>query len=173
MKTISLETSSIFKLALIFVVAICAGVYVIVFNTNKPTGIYDAQTPLGSVSLRLDDNMKDYTERNPEDRGGAAPGTKIPGYGTVRLPSGTTDVKMVLLNPGGNECYFTFELVVDGETYYTSNLVEPSKCIEDLTLLSPLPKGEYTAILKINTYSLDENLTPMNGANVEFELIVI
>jgi len=172
MKTISLKKSHIEILAVILVAVISAGAYFLFFD--KPgTEIQDSRTPLGGMSLMLDDNMKSYEGRNLEDRGGAATGTKIPGYGTVRLPAGTTDVKMVLLNPEGNECYFTFELVVDGETYFTSNLVEPSKCIEDLALTNPLSKGAYTALLKISTYSMDGSLTQKNGANVEFELIVV
>jgi len=158
-------------IASVLVVAIGVVAYFMYFN--KPADISDGQPPFGGMSLKIDENTKEYTGRNPEDRGGAVQGTKIPGYGTVRLPSGTTDVKMVLLNPEGNQCYFTFELVVDGETYFTSNLVEPSKCIEDLKLTKPLKKGEYTATLKISCYSLDESLSQMNGADVEFELIVV
>ena len=172
-KSITLKASTIIIIAAVLVVAIGVGAYFIMFNINKSIDIASNQTPLGGMGFTLDENAKDYTGINPEDRGGEVVGTKIPGYGTVRLPSGTTDVKMVLLNPEGNQCYFIFELVVDGETYFKSNLVEPSKCIEDLTLTKPLKKGEYTAILKISCYSLDESYTTMNGANVEFELIVV
>jgi hypothetical protein len=173
MKTITLKTSHLLIIVSVLVVAIGLGSYFIFFRKPASETITNGQPPLGGMSLVVDENMKDYTGKNPEDRGGAITGTKIPGYGTVRLPSGTTDVKMILLNPEGNQCYFTFELVVDGEAYFTSNLVEPSKCIEDLALTKPLDRGEYTAMLKISCYSLDESLTPMNGANVEFELIVI
>jgi len=171
MKTIALKTSHIIIIASILVVAIGVGAYFIFFN--KPTDMSNGNTPLGGLGFTLDENMKEYEGRTPEDRGGEAQGIKIPGYGKVTLPSGTTDVKMILLNPEGNECYFRFELVVDGETYYTSNLVEPSKCIEDMKLTKPLPKGEYKAKLLISTYTMDGNFTQMNGANVEFELTVI
>lgn len=170
MKSITLKANHIVIIAAVLVAAIGVGAYFIFFHNSAD--IANGQTPFGGMSLILDENMKDYEGRDPEDQGGEVVGTKIPGYGTVRLPSGTKDVKMILLNPEGNQCYFTFELVVDGETYFTSNLVEPSKCIEDLALTKPLPKGEYTATLKISCYSLDESLTMMNGANVEFELIV-
>lgn len=173
MKSITLKTSHMVIIAAVLVVVVGVGAYFIVSGMNKPADSSDAQTPYGGMSLTLDENMKDYAGQDPENRGGEAAGIKIPGYGTVTLPSGTTDVKMILLNPEGNPCYFSFELVVDGETYFTSNLVEPSKCIEDLALSKPLPKGQYKAILKISTYSLDDSLTPMNGANVEFELVVV
>ena len=154
--------------AIIFVALVGIGAYFLVSSLNKPP----ENNPYGG-GLVFDPNVKDYTGSDIEDKGGAQQGIKIPGYGTVTLPSGTTDIKMILLNPEGNPCYFVFELVVDGETYFTSGLVEPSKCIEDLKLTKPLKKGTYKAILRISTYSLDENLTQMNGSNVTFDLVVV
>ena len=160
-------------IVIISLLAVAVGIGAYSLISKKPAEVSERGTPLGGMSLILDENMKEYEGRDPEDRGGASKGTKIPGYGTVRLPSGKSDVKMVLLNPEGNECYFTFELVINDETYFMSNLIEPSKCIEDLNLTKPLKKGTYTAILKISTYSMDGSLTQMNGAHVEFELIVV
>jgi len=173
MKSITLKTSHLIIIAAVVVAAIGVGAYFIISGMNKPAAITDTQTPQGGLSLKLDENAKDYTGQDPENRSGEAQGIKIPGYGTVTLPSGKTDVQMVLLNPEGNPCYFQFELVVDGETYYTSGLVEPSKCIEDLKLTKPLTKGTYTATLKISTYSLDDSPTQMNGSDVKFQLIVV
>ncbi|MCL2291643.1 MAG: hypothetical protein LBH62_08300 [Nitrososphaerota archaeon] len=146
---------------------IVAGAYFIITTQNHDNSGHDKS---GFV---LDENAKNYTGADPISRSGDVPGIKIPGYDTVTLPANTKNVKMILLNPEGNPCYFTFELIVKGETYYLSNLVEPSKCIEDLTLTKPLAKGEYKATLQIRAYSLDENYTVMNGANVEFDLNVI
>ena len=159
----------IIAVVLIVAVALGVGTYFLVSYLDKTDG--DNQTNGGG--LVFDPNAKDYTGSDPEDKGGEKQGIKIPGYGTVTLPSGKTDVKMVLLNPEGNPCYFTFELVVDGETYFTSGLVEPSKCIEDLKLTKPLKKGTYKAKLIISTYSLDESKTQMNGSNVTFDLVVV
>jgi len=151
--------------------AIGVGAYIALTGFNKTADIGGDSTPLGGVGFKLDESAKEYEGREPENRGGT-PGIKIPGYDTVRLPSDTTDVKMILLNPEGNPCYFVFELVIGDESYYKSDFVEPSMCIEDLKLGKSLPKGTHTATLKISTYSLDESLSPMNGANVEFELVV-
>ena len=170
MKAITLKTSHIVIIAAVLVMVIGVGTYFIVSNiTANNSG---SNQSFGGVGFRLDESAKEYTGREPEDRSGT-PGIKIPGYGTVRLPGNTTDVKMILLNPEDNPCYFIFELVIEDESYYKSDLVEPSMCIEDLKLSKPLPKGTHTAVLKISTFSLDESLSPMNGANVEFELIVL
>jgi hypothetical protein len=41
-----------------------------------------------------------------------------------------------------------------------------------LKLTKPVPKGEYKAILKVRTFSPDENHTPLNSSNVTFDLVV-
>ncbi|MCL2678758.1 MAG: hypothetical protein FWF18_00415 [Dehalococcoidia bacterium] len=170
MESITLKARHVIIIAAVLIAAIGVGAYFIFFH--NPADISDNNPSVGGIVFKLDESAKEYTGREPENKGGTS-GIKIPGYDTVRLPSGTTDVKMILLNPEGNPCYFVFELVINGERYYKSDFVEPSMCIEDLKLTKPLPKGTHTAILKISTYSLDESLSQMNGANVEFELIVV
>ena len=80
---------------------------------------------------------------------------------------------MNLINPEGNPCYFTFEIVLteENETIYVSEIVEPGKSITDVTLSHALEKGEYPAVIKITTTSLEDGLA-MNGANVETVLVV-
>ena len=89
------------------------------------------------------------------------------------VPADTTDIEMNLENPVGNPCYFTFELVLKdtNETLYTSKMVEPGKAITNVTLSHGLEKGEYQAVIKISTASLEDG-SAMNGANVETTLIV-
>lgn len=54
-------------------------------------------------------------------------GIKIPGYPSISLPADKQDAEVALLNPEGNPCYFTFELVLTDtdEVLYTSKQVEP------------------------------------------------
>lgn len=99
-------------------------------------------------------------------------GIRIPGYPTITIAAEETEVIMNLMNPEGNPCYFTFELVLTeaGETVYTSKMVEPGKAITNVTLSRPLEKGEYPAVIKITTASLEDG-SQMNGANVETIII--
>jgi len=80
---------------------------------------------------------------------------------------------MALLNPEGNPCYFTFELVLkdSGESLYQSKMVPPGQAITEITLARALPAGEYNATIKITTTSLEDG-SAMNGANVETVLNV-
>lgn len=131
----------------------------------------DAET--AQVTPELDDAAQTWTGTAPPDQNGQQQGIKIPGYASIALPAGKKDVKISLLNPEGNPCYFTFELVLDdtGETLYASKMVEPGKAVQEETLSRALDAGEYAATIKIATYSL-ENTTQMNGANVKTKLLV-
>ena len=104
---------------------------------------------------------------------GEAVGIKIPGYPSISLPADKQTVQVALLNPEGNPCYFTFELVLSDtdEVLYTSKQVPPGQMIEQITLSRPLSAGQYNATLRITTASLQDG-SPMNGANVETVLDV-
>ena len=108
----------------------------------------------------------DSTEDKPD-------GIRIPGYPRITIQADTKDVTMNLMNPKGNPCYFTFEIVLtdENETIYVSEMVEPGNSITNVTLSRALEKGEYPAVIKIRTTSLLDGLA-MNGANVETVLVV-
>lgn len=122
----------------------------------------------------LDPDAQDWTGEKPEDKSGEeSVGIQIPGYPSITLPANTENVTVALLNPEGNPCYFTFELVLDDtdEVLYTSGMVAPGKVITDITLSRALAAGEYNATIRISTASLEDG-SAMNGANVETVLIV-
>ena len=121
----------------------------------------------------IDSNAQDWTEQQLENAGGESTGIKIPGYPSITLPADTETVSVALLNPEGNPCYFTFELVLSDtdEVLYTSKLVPPGQAIYEITLSRPLAAGEYDAVIRISTTSLEDG-SAMNGANVETVLIV-
>jgi hypothetical protein len=89
------------------------------------------------------------------------------------LPKDQQTVTVALLNPEGNPCYFTFEIVLKdtGESIYKSKLVPPGKAITKINMSRALSEGEYGATIKITTTSLTDG-SAMNGANVETVLIV-
>lgn len=105
-------------------------------------------------------------DKAPEGSGEAV-GIKIPGYPSISLPANKQDAEVALLNPEGNPCYFTFELVLTDtdEVLYTSKQVEPGQMIANIMLNRALPAGQYNAELRITTASLQDG-NAMNGANV-------
>jgi hypothetical protein len=127
-------------------------------------------------NLDIDPGAGDWNgPQLPDQSGDGAPsvGIKIPGYPSIALPKDKETVNVALVNPEGNPCYFTFELVLKdtGESLYKSKLVPPGKAITKITMARALEAGEYNAIIKINTTSVADG-SAMNGANVETVLIV-
>lgn len=120
--------------------------------------------------------FEDAQERpeNETAQAGVEEGIEIPGYKTIQIPSGTTDVKVDLMNPENNQVYFqiSFYLPETEETIYTSKLIKPGRHIYEITLEHAMEPGEYPLTVKYATYSSDDSLTPKNGADVNCTLIV-
>ena len=122
----------------------------------------------------IDDPIVDYTgplvNQNPEDPSSIA----LPGYSALVFPANSKKVTLELPNPSGNPCYFQYALTVveTGEEIYRSELLEPGKTVKGLTLNKALPAGTYTLRITIDTFSLLDGTTPMNGGVQEVELTV-
>ena len=56
---------------------------------------------------------------------------------------------------------------------YESDLIEPGKAVREFEVVEPLDPGAYDIHLNISTYSMDDTMTPMNGAVVKADLHVI
>ena len=131
---------------------------------------------LGTVlnNKDADDPIVDYTgplvNKNPDALGNIA----LPGYGGIKFPANSKKVTLELPNPTGNPCYFryTLALVETDEVLYTSELIAPGKMVKELTLNRALPKGTYTLRITIDTFSLADGTTPMNGGVQEVALTV-
>ena len=116
----------------------------------------------------LDSNAVKWTQEKNSD----PESIKIPGYSTITIPADTKDVKITLGNPEGNQCYFKFELLVDGESLYTSDFVQAGYAIENIELSKAIEKGSYDAVIKITPYSLDKQ-SQYAGANVRATMEVV
>ena len=162
---------------LIVLLLLVVGAVTVALNWNTwfgdpiPTGPSTSQ----NGNLEIDENAGNWNGQTLLDKTEDAPavGIKIPGYPAITLPKDQKTVNVALLNPEGNPCYFTFELVLKdtGETLYKSKLVPPGQAITEITMSKALSAGEYNATIKITTTSLEDS-SAMNGANVETVLIV-
>ena len=162
----------------VIIALLVAGGIILGVNWSKWFGDKDssssaADTGSRSAGIDLDPNAGEYTGELPKDKSDeSAVGIKISGYPSVTIAKNTQDVKMALLNPEGNPCYFKFVIALkeNDEVIYESKYVQPGDCIYDVHLNKPLAEGEYPAVIKISTIALDGE-TPLNGANVETVLI--
>ena len=164
-------------IALIVLLLLVVSAVTVAFNWNTWFADNTPGVPSSpNGNLDVDPGANDWNGPQLPDQGGdgaPAVGIKIPGYPSITLPKDQKTVNVALLNPEGNPCYFTFEIVLKdtGESIYKSKLVPPGKAITEITMSRALPAGTYQATIKITTTSLEDG-SAMNGANVETVLIV-
>lgn len=156
-------------LPLFLMLLLLLGVVLMAIRLIGGTPSKNAQEP----ELQVDSEAVEWTVPELADQSGGGKGIQIPGYGSITIPGGSDSVNLVLLNPEGNPCYFTFSLVLTdtGESLYQSSLVPPGQAVSQVTLSRVLDPGEYGLTISIATTSLADG-SAMNGANVETVLIV-
>lgn len=126
------------------------------------------------VDKDVDDPIVDYTG-DLSNNGTADPSDiTLPGYPALTFFSNSKKVAIELPNPSGNPCYFRYTLTIveTGEEIYQSELIEPGKMLGTITLDKALTAGTYTLRITIDTFSLADGTTPMNGGVQEVKLTV-
>ena len=165
----------ILLLLLVIAVSVFAGIKI---AGSKQTS--DSGASVGGVGLTIDENAGSTEEAEKESTEGT-PGVAIPGWGSITIPAGETEITSVdLYNPEDNEGYYylTFELRIPDdssegyEVIYSSQLVPPGQHLQKITLSRPLEAGEYDAVIHVQPYKMDEAQTPTNNADMETKLIV-
>jgi len=119
-----------------------------------------------------------YVLRDDEEN---LPGIAIPGQTKITFAPGETEVSgnIDFYNPEKNEgwYYLTFQLLVDinhdgnYEEIYQSDLVEPGKHIQKITISKPLEKGQYNAVVHVQPYLMSD-MAAVNNSNMETTLVV-
>ncbi len=130
-----------------------------------------AQNAQGIV---IEDEAQDW-DGQMKDLSSGESGIKIPGYGEITVFYGESTWNITLANPEDNSCYFKYTVTIgDDETpIYESDLIEPGKAVRDFEVSELLERGDYEIHLNISTYTMDDALTPMNGAVVKSVLHVV
>lgn len=98
----------------------------------------------------------------------------IPGYELLELRANRKKQILCLPNPEHNMCYFQISLYLeDGTLLWQSELIEPGKTSKPIVLTKTLEKGTYSnAVLRYTCSQMDENRTPLNGAETKVTLWV-
>ncbi len=114
-------------------------------------------------------------DKELENLSGEQTGIKIPGYGEITVSAKEKTWNITLANPKDNNCYFQYEIVIDGQDapIYTSDFIEPGKAIREFQVSKSLETGDYIVYFNISTYSMDGEYSRLNGASVKATLHVI
>ena len=98
----------------------------------------------------------------------------VPGYEGLTLKADSKQQDLCLPNPAQNTCYFQISLFLDdGTLLWRSELIEPGKTSKPINLEKELEKGTYPkAVLHYSCFEMNEDLTPLNGAEIKVTLRV-
>lgn len=112
--------------------------------------------------------------RKDTDKGGTAGGIAIPGFKSLTFTAGETTQPVNFYNPEENDCYFVLTLLLpDGTELWKSEMIGPGKGFYAITLEQPVEAGNYPdSVLKYECFKRNDELTPLNGSEMRFELIV-
>ena len=96
----------------------------------------------------------------------------IPGYVSMAMDANTREQTVSIGNPADNNCLFIIVLkLLDGTILYESEYLKPGEGLKKITINQELDSGEYQAVIEYKCYSIEDK-SPLNGGNVEFQLIV-
>ena len=123
----------------------------------------------GMQASKQDDTVDNNTtvEKNPDS-------IAIPGYEMLELKANNKKQSLCMPNPPQNCCYFQICLYLeDGTLLWQSELIEPGTNSKPIVLSKTLEKGMYpNAVQRYSCYRMDENLSPLNGAETKLTLWV-
>lgn len=148
------NSTVILVLLLIAVIFLCISVWIVFFNHHVP-------------AIKQGDNVSQDTaiEKNEDS-------ISIPGYEGLTLKANSLKQDVALKNPPQNTCYFVIALYLDdGTLLWESDYIEPGGNSSPIVLTRELSKGTYpNAILKYSCFKMDEEKTPLNGAETKLTL---
>jgi len=99
------------------------------------------------------------------------PNISIPGYESLDFKTGKTKQSVDFYNPDENTCFFRISLVLNEDTLWTSDYIEPGEHVKSIELSKELDSGDYPATLKYECFRLTDK-TPLNGSDIELTLTV-
>lgn len=147
---------------LLFLLVIGGGIFWF-FCHNKPP------TP----QANLDNQAVEWDGKQPLDNASNGSGgyIEIPCFESLVFKPDQTTQKVNLYNPEKNTCYMVISLVVEDETLWKSELVEPAKGFYEIELEHPLAAGNYNGMIIYDCYSA-KDLSALNGSSFQFNLQV-
>lgn len=122
------------------------------------TGILEKPAPLEKEAI---------TEQNEHS-------IAIPGYEGITLKANVLEQDIAFNNPTQNTCYFVITLYLeDGTLLWESDYIEPGSNSAPVALTQELESGTYpNAVLKYSCFKMDQEKTPLNGAETKLTLRV-
>ena len=124
----------------------------------------------------IDPNAGDYSSalKRPDNINNSQ--ILVPAYRKFTIKKGSDTIDTAFFNPEGNPCFFKFTLVEKStnEILYESKLVPPGKGITPIKINKTFDEtGSYDAILKFQSFDLEDTDTEYNGSNISVKLNIV
>ena len=124
----------------------------------------------------IDPNAGDYSSalRRPENIDNSQ--ILVPAYREFTIKKGSETIDTAFFNPEGNPCFFKFTLVEKStnEVLYESKLVPPGKGVTPIKMNKIFNEvGKYDAILKFQSFDLEDTKIEYNGSNISVKLSIV
>lgn len=152
----------------IIVAAIVVGAVFIV--TGSIINNYDS----AGVGLTVDPDSGTFVEPEIEELENSSEGIAIPGWGSITVKAGETEVAVNLKNPEENRDRYdlTFTIILDGEeeALAGTGLIPAGKSALKLRLAKPLEPGTYDATVLVQPYRVDDG-SKTNNAEIKTVII--
>ena len=101
------------------------------------------------------------------------PSIAIPGYEYFSIEAGVKKQSIALNNPETNTCYFLISLYLeDGTLLWQSEYLAPGEVSAAMELNQKLEPGTYNAVLHYDCFRINQELSPLNGAETKLTLRV-
>lgn len=93
----------------------------------------------------------------------------LPGISIITAKAGESKIEYPLQNPTGNECYMKYTIIDinTNEVLYVSGLIEPGMAVTKFDLIKSFSKGEYSILIKVNTFDINDYTKELNGGEME------
>lgn len=169
MKNKAAKTFICIGLALVLIAAALLGVsYFKKNNTPEPAGI----------GIEIDPNSGTFVapeKKDTEEDDDSISGIAIPGWGSIDIEAGKTEVDVNLKNPEDNadryDMSFTITIKGEDEPIAKTGLIKAGESALKLKLSHALEEGEYEATVLIQPYRVEDKSTT-NNAEIDTVLVV-
>ena len=165
---------------LVFLLLICLAMELVAAGFLFTKGMITTDPAESSYGVGLNIDYSAAEAQPAESESSMEQDVTIAGIGVLTMSANQKEVTVDFYNPQENKdmFYLTFELRVRDdspqgyEVLYTSGFVEPGKHIYKIELSRELEKGVYDAVIHIQPYRIDQEMTRTNNADIVTRLIV-
>lgn len=92
-------------------------------------------------------------------------------FDTLHFDANKTLQQVSIHNPNGNSCYMKYQIILDGDILWQSDMIQPNYGFKEIIIRKKLEEGTYSAEYIVKCFDL-KTKKELNGINAEVSIIV-